>query len=412
MEVTLFDNILIQAILIIFPILAWIVYQVYMKNIDREKTNMMYDVVLISMAYFLMKLTKGDNRYILYFTLMIPPVLAYVKKRKHTFLLLSMANVLYFYRVFQENLYFLLLEFGLCYFLYKVYEKRKQPFQNYYFITLVKLIFAYGYLLNQMVIDWENGIRNFGILTTVYLLVVFIILLLKKSEDMVLYANAVSMLEKEKKMQQELFKITHEIKNPIAVCKGYLDMFDINNQEHAKKYIPILKEEIEKVLTLLQDFLSIRKIKIEKEHIDIYYLLENAVDSIGPLLHEKNIHFTCQIPDEELYVEADYNRLNQVIINIFKNSVEAMSTTKKKELKLSAITKKGNIYIEIEDSGIGMSKEEIKHLEEPFFTTKRTGNGIGVYLSKEIMKRHGGSLVFTSKQKEGTIATMVLPIKC
>ena len=54
-------------------------------------------------------------------------------------------------------------------------------------------------------------------------------------------------IEKQKQFQNSLFKITHEIKNPIAVCKGYLDMFDVNNQEHSKKYIPILKEEIERL---------------------------------------------------------------------------------------------------------------------------------------------------------------------
>ena len=67
-------------------------------------------------------------------------------------------------------------------------------------------------------------------------------------------------LEQEKQIRESLFKITHEIKNPITVCKGYLDMFDVEDKKKSEKYVSILKDEIKRVLVLLEDFLSINKI--------------------------------------------------------------------------------------------------------------------------------------------------------
>ena len=80
--------------------------------------------------------------------------------------------------------------------------------------------------------------------------------------------TAMKELEKEKVLRTSLFKLTHEIKNPLAVCKGYLDMLDLNNQEKVDKYIPIVKGEIERTLTLMDDYLDYTKVKINKEEVD------------------------------------------------------------------------------------------------------------------------------------------------
>ena len=87
-------------------------------------------------------------------------------------------------------------------------------------------------------------------------------------------------------MKNCLFQITHEIKNPIAVCKGYLDMFDVNNKEHAVKYIPIMKEEISRTLYLLEDFLSMNRLKVHKEIVDIN-IEEMSTDKVIAKLYKE-----------------------------------------------------------------------------------------------------------------------------
>ena len=215
--------------------------------------------------------------------------------------------------------------------------------------------------------------------------------------------------QKDKQIRDSLFKITHEIKNPIAVCKSYLDMYDENNKEH-KKYIPIIKDEIEKILLLLQDFLAINKIKIQNEIMDINLLLEELIHQISPMLNDKNIKFKYNISDDEIFIEGDYNRLNQVLINIIKNSIEAADNTKKSYISLNCEMDDKYFKIIIEDNGIGISKDEIEKIKEPFYTTKKNGTGLGVSLSYEIIEAHNGTIEYFSQPNEGTKVVISLPI--
>lgn len=408
---TLFDNILLQVIFIVFPLSIWMIYQIYIKNIDKERRNISFDMALFTMVYLMVKISTSKYLYFLYFSLNVPLVLAYLKKREIPFICISLFLIFYMNLVFHENLVMLCIEAMACYLLYKVLSFRKHEYtKDTSLFILVKFIFAYSYFLLNPNQSTTSILEAFMALLLFTFLLSFTIFLLKKSEALLLYSNAISLLDEEKKLRDSIFKITHEIKNPIAVCKGYLDMFDITNQEHSRKYIPILRGEIEKVLTLLQDFLSISKIKIEKETLDINYLLENVVDSVTPLLKEKKIKTDLSISTDELFMDADYNRLNQVIINIIKNSVESMEKKEDKILKIYTRENKNTIKITIEDSGIGITRENLKRLSEPFFTTKKTGTGLGVYLSQEIIKGHGGTLEYASNVGKGTQVTITLPI--
>ena len=111
------------------------------------------------------------------------------------------------------------------------------------------------FLFNPTGSCMENIVIIIFIMTYFTLIAYLILFFLNKGEEVMMLNNVIHELEKEKKLRESLFKITHEIKNPIAVCKGYLDMFDVNNEEHSRKYIPIIKEEIARTLILLQDFL-------------------------------------------------------------------------------------------------------------------------------------------------------------
>ena len=232
-----------------------------------------------------------------------------------------------------------------------------------------------------------------------------VIFLYKKGEDIIKLHMNLKELEKETQLRSSLFKITHEIKNPIAVCKSYLDMFDINNKNH-ERYIDILKEEMDKILLLLQDFLSMNKIKIQKEILDINLLLEDVVNQFEPVLKEKNIKFKHNICEDEVFVLGDYNRLNQVLINMIKNSIEAIE----KNGIISIDYKiEENFKIIIEDNGMGIPKDELEKIKEPFYTTKKNGTGLGVSLSIEIVNAHNGKLQYEILKK-GTRVIIELPI--
>ena len=107
---------------------------------------------------------------------------------------------------------------------------------------------------------------------------IFIVSLFKKTDNLInIYMN-LNDLKKESQIKNSLFQITHEIKNPIAVCKGYLDMF---SKDKSDKYIPIIKSEIDRTLILMQDFLSLNKLKIDKDLMDITMLLDETIDEMS-----------------------------------------------------------------------------------------------------------------------------------
>ena len=239
-----------------------------------------------------------------------------------------------------------------------------------------------------------------------YFLVYLIIDIFKKSEQMTKIYNSLKDLENMKNLHESIFKITHEIKNPIAVCKGYLDMFDVNNIEHSKKYIPIMKDEINRTLILLQDFLSLNKITIEKDILDINLLLEDVIDNFRLLLKEKNITLKYKDMDDEMFIEGDYNRLIQVFINIVKNSIEAIG--KNGAIKIEVNQTDNEIEIRVHDSGEGIDKSDMEKLKKPFFTTKQNGTGLGVALSNEIIEAHGGKLEYESTIGKGTTTIVTL----
>ena len=94
-----------------------------------------------------------------------------------------------------------------------------------------------------------------------------------------------------------LFKIAHEVKNPLAVALGYLQMLDSNNQQNVFKYLPIIHEEVKRSVSVLDDFLNCTKISVEKDMMDLYYLIEETSDSLKYHFLEKENRIDCLLPD-------------------------------------------------------------------------------------------------------------------
>ena len=216
-------------------------------------------------------------------------------------------------------------------------------------------------------------------------------------------------LDNEKRLKNYMFKITHEIKNPIAVCKGYLEMMDTNDIPKTTRYISIINSEIERTLNILKDILEFNKINLEKDIMDITMLLEEIKELFKELLRNKDIKLELNNPYDELLILGDYNRLKQVIINMIKNSMEAKHDNKRLIIKLSLVKDSGNIIISISDNGIGMTKEVIDNIGKEFFTTKQHGTGLGVSISKDIISKHDGVIDYSSKENMGTITSITLP---
>lgn len=407
---TIVEVVLLNTILIVFPLILYLFYLAYSKSLSVEIRNLFLDIALYSSFYLTLKFPIPDLFYVNLLVLNIPLLVAYLKGRKLSIILLTMMIILCYYNVFHWNIIILLFEY-LFYYLLSLFLLKKTG-KNYFYATiflLFKLI-----LFTMLITISHDGIHHVFWINFLYygfhfiLIGYFVIIVFHKGNEIIKMHMTLKEIKQEEQIKTSLFKITHEIKNPIAVCKGYLDMFDVNNIEHSRKYIPIIKDEIERTLFLLQDFLSMTRVTIEKEMIDVNLLLEDVMSSYQLLLHSHNIKLDVDLIDDEIYINGDYNRLLQVFLNIVKNSIEAIENNGKITVNTKLVDH--NIVVKITDNGCGIKKEDLKQIRIPFFTTKQRGTGLGVSLSYEIIEAHNGTIQYESEYGKGTLVTVSLPL--
>lgn len=408
------EIILNNCIYLLCPISLYLIYITYRKNIQQEENTLAFEMALTSSLYFILRygLPLHHNYPTMLFD--IPLLLAFSKKKTELSIFISVV-LIYYQTLFLHMAPGLLIIEYIIYFIgYLCLTKSK--------FSLVNLIHGF-IIINSFFLTikvfwfiapnrsyYDNITYLIFLILVIYVTSFIILYFLNKGEKIVDFNNSLYAIEKEKELRASLFKVTHEIKNPIAVCKGYLDMLDPNDQKKCIKYIPIIKGEINRTLVLMDDFLDYTKIKIEKEELDLVMLLEELDSALKPLFHERKIATNYNIPYEELYMEADYSRLKQVLINIFKNAVEAKDGSKEKSIIEVVVKDLGkDVSIKIKDNGIGMTKEELDKVGQMFFTTKKKGTGLGTCLSKEIIKLHDGNITYSSKKNEWTEVNITLP---
>lgn len=396
--------------ILLLPMSFYLLSISYQNNIKRISKHLLSITLIIQVILFIF--LKDYTKSILLIN--IPLLISYLKRKELTSIILSILIAYYYVFLLNYNLYFIFFEYVLYYVIYYIVNKSYKVVSLIYIFVFIKSIvlsvetFYFQEVSNYFLVNYlEVVVKMLVFYVSSYL--VFIYLL--KGESIMNLNTAIKELEKEKVLRTSLFKLTHEIKNPLAVCKGYLDMLDLNNKDKILKYIPIIKGEIERTLTLMDDYLDYTKVKIQKEEVDIYLLLNDIIESLELFFKENKINLEYSVPDDELYLRVDYNRIKQVIVNILKNATEARDINKEELIiKIRTRVTKNYFKIIIEDNGIGMDKDVLEQVTDLFFTTKKNGTGLGTSLSKEIVELHGGKIKYLSEVGIGTTVIINLPI--
>lgn len=396
----MFDIVMLNAVFIIVPVLMYLLYIVY-ENVIGEKGNDLFLTFAIFSSLYLI------TKYSLYFDYPIDIIkilllIVMIKCKVRLSILVAIFMSLYFGLRNDYNIILISFEYIIQLLLYFVLLRNLKLEYRIAIFVVIEIIctISFGYL----------GYSYILISNVIYSLIsYFLVIMMNKTERVIDVYGTIRVVEYEKEFRDSLFQVTHEIKNPIAVCKGYLDMLDTNNSSQVNKYIPIIKQEIDRTLTLMNDFLNLTKLKVNKTIIDVSLLLDDVCNSVEALLIGKNIHFMFDIVDEEVFIEGDYDRLKQVFINLVKNSVESIDKDKIGIIKLKMLIKK-NVVITLEDNGVGMDKNMLEKVGKAFYTTKEKGTGLGVKLSVEIIELHNGKIKYSSRLNKGTTVKIELPL--
>lgn len=405
------DIMLFDFVLITFPLTLYLFYVAYNQNICKRENYLFFNITLLLSLYLITRFGVS-NFYTPLMIIAVPLIIAYYKKDNLTITLLSMILITYNYTNFKFNIFILLIEYILYYIVYYLFNIKKKNFYYFLIVFIILKIFFSSLMLwqtmHEPIIEIILKVLFLSLMTII--ISFFSLILINKGEEIMKYHMSIKKLEREKQIKTSLFKITHEIKNPLAVCKGYLDMLDTKNSVQVEKYIPIIKSEIDRTLVLLQDFLCMNKTKIVKEPMDINLLIEDVVNSFDSIFKQKNIECNLQLIDDEIYINGDYNRLTQVFINIIKNSIEAID----KDcgiINIRTSMENDCFKVTIKDNGCGITSDVMNRISEPFFTTKKNGTGLGVALSKEILNAHKATMEYDSKLGKGTLVTILMPIE-
>jgi len=410
MKFLIFEDIILNLILIIFPLLVYLVIVCYVNDMDQKRKNTLLNISLFTSLYLCLKfgITEGNNKILLFCN--IPIIISYIKKQTLTGILLSILNITYCY-YFQDTLFIITIIKYTNYLILYIFTKKSKINTDTFILSIAVLqgfFLSFEYFFRDINI-MINDFLILLILVFIYYFTTFSILyIFKVIEKLESLNSTIKLLEKDKKIKDGLFKLTHEIKNPLAVCKGYLEMINLENTDKAEKYISIMKQEINRSLNIINDFVEYNKIKIVKEEIDINLLLEDVYNSFKILAKSNNVKLTYNNKkNDDIYIIGDYERLKQVLINLLKNSLESIE--EKGKIEIYTDINKKNIDITIKDNGKGMEKEVLEKITEMFYTTKENGTGIGVALSNEIIRAHNGILNYNSEKNKGTTAVIRLP---
>ena len=402
-------NIVFNIILVLFPILIYFVYNCYNEVNNNKNKKTALELSLFTSLYLCLKFGNFEADYNdLLIICNIPILFAYLKRKEKIRKILSLFLILYSYFNFDINIY-LVISVLLTYFITYVVLRKKIDNKSFIIVTATIQAFIISFITFININSKVCLTIDIFLLILVYILLSAFILYLFDIMDKLsgIYLN-IKELERDKQLKNSLFKLTHEIKNPLAVCKGYLTMINIDNKEKTEKYLNIIKQEIERSLNIMADFSELNKIKLNKELIDINMLVEEVYNSLNLLMYNKNITINYK-NNEEIFLSCDYNKIKQVLINLIKNSYEAI--TNEGIIDIKTYKDKNSFYIEIKDNGSGMDENTLDKITEMFYTTKQEGTGLGVVLSNEIIKAHNGTLKYESKLNRGTKAIIKLPLK-
>ena len=224
--------------------------------------------------------------------------------------------------------------------------------------------------------------------------------------------------ETESKAWQKLLSVmTHEIMNSIAPISSLAETLKsrlkqsvnlLNNETGAvddlELGIDTIKRRSEGLLKFAETYRNLNKITtLNLKKIYVRNLFENLHHLMQPTLEQKNIDLEIILKDTDLQLEADINLLEQVLINLLVNAIEAVKEKSEPRIILSAyVANNKKTVVKVSDNGTGMTEEVLDKIFIPFFSTKKHGSGIGLSLCKQIMMLHKGTMQVQSTEGEGT----------
>ncbi len=215
-------------------------------------------------------------------------------------------------------------------------------------------------------------------------------------------------------------QVAHEIRNPLASISLNLELLEeeiedielpTSKKSELTSLIKTINSEVSHINNITDDYLSfVRMPVLKKTKQDLNKVVEDIHNSLKNLLltaRIKFVHHKNPLPK----IPIDYNQTRRAILNIIKNAIEAIGNDGKIEVFSRIYRDKKTLCLYIKDTGCGIPEDKLEKIFEPFFTTKVTGSGLGMHITYQIMKEHGGEIRITSVEGKGTTVALCFPME-
>jgi two-component system sporulation sensor kinase B len=237
----------------------------------------------------------------------------------------------------------------------------------------------------------------------------FLVYLIEVLMDAIHIRSNIVKMEKMDVVSQIAASISHEVRNPLTVIKGFIELLKTPDlsQNDKERYIQHALRELSTAEAIISDYLAFAKPAIEKvEPIVIDKEIKNLIEVIKPFANMNTVKVTNQLGSGMVLANTNYFR--QCILNLMKNAIESMENGG--ELKVLSLTDKNHAIIKISDNGIGMSKEQINRYGEPYYSNKEKGTGLGSMVVLKTVQTMNGKLDIESVPSDGTTIMITLPM--
>ncbi|MFT4412266.1 ATP-binding protein [Fredinandcohnia humi] len=216
--------------------------------------------------------------------------------------------------------------------------------------------------------------------------------------------------EKLQAVEQMGAAISHEIRNPLTAANGFVQLLMNNNlpRHKQKEYLTIIKDELQSAERVIQDYLTFSKPSLETvELLQVKKELNNVISILKPTANQHSVEILTNFGIVGS-IEGDRQKFQQCFINVIKNAIEAMP--RGGHIHIETLYERTHVKIIVSDTGIGMTKEQIERLGEPYYSTKGPkGTGLGMMVVYSIVKAMNGTIDVTSRLDEGTVFTFSFP---
>ncbi|WP_281888473.1 sensor histidine kinase [Paenibacillus sp. YYML68] len=276
--------------------------------------------------------------------------------------------------------------------------------------VVIDVICFYVFYADYELYLWKWGVSFFVISLIVVMgrrLAHYYEQVINYSREVELYNNQLQRSDKLEVISELAASIAHEVRNPLQVTRGFLQLLSQKVSEQERQYMHLAISELDRASDIITDFLTFAKPQLDNMvSLNVHRELKQIEGIIIPLARLNGGEIEVTIP-QQLHIRGNSSKFKQALINLIKNSIEAFMENGR--IEISASEENGHVRIHIKDNGEGMDAAAIARLGEPYFSTKTKGTGLGLMVTFRIIEVMQGQIEFFSEKGHGTEVVLTFP---